>query len=122
MPGDPIARQELARLSSRPWGWVSTRSCHSPRGVAETVGNSAAVCSSASRGDTRSRTDGRGGTGLPETISASGISTGPASVVTTQDASPHAVHTPSTSVNAGPPVGPHSPGSSRRITTRWLRT
>ena len=42
----------------------------------------------------------------------------PARVATTQRPSPHAVHTPSTSVIAGPPEGPVSPGRTRRTTTR----
>ena len=59
---------------------------------------------------TRCRTDGRGGTGLPETMSAIAISTGgPASGATTHRRRAHDVHTPSTSVIAGPPHGPVSP-------------
>ena len=41
---------------------------------------------------------------------------------TTQTPSPHAVQVPSTSVIAGPPLGPVSPGSTRRTTTRWPTT
>ncbi len=67
-----------------------------------------------------SRGDGRGGTGLPDTMSAIRIVTGtsPESGDTTHTPSPHAVQTPSTSVIAGPPDGPVSPGSTRRTTTR----
>ena len=66
----------------------------------------------ASRGETRSRGDGRGGTGLPETMSAIAMVTGAArsSGATTHTPSPHAVQIPSTSVIAGPPDGPVSPG------------
>jgi len=40
----------------------------------------------------------------------------------TQRPSPHAVQTPRTSVIAGPPDGPVSPGSTRRTTTRFPTT
>ena len=62
-------------------------------------------------GETRCRTDGRGGTGLPVTMSASRDvhRRPPDSRATTHTPSPHAVHTPSTSVIAGPPEGPVSP-------------
>ena len=51
------------------------------------------------------------------------ISTGgPASGATTHRPSPHAVHTPRTSVIAGPPLGPVSPRSTRRTTTRCPTT
>ena len=77
----------------------------------------------ASSGGTRCRTDGAAGTGLPETMSASAISTGsPVSGCTTQRPSPHDVQTPSTSVIAGPPDGPVSPRSTRRTTTRCPTT
>ena len=70
----------------------------------------------ASRGDTRSRVDGRGGTGLPETMSAVAIRTvvpaaDPESTSITHQPSPHAVHVPSTSVSAGPPLGPGLAGN-----------
>ena len=38
--------------------------------------------------------------------------------VATDDPTAHDVQTPSTSVKAGPPVGPSSPGTIRRTTTR----
>ncbi len=89
-------------------------------GVTTRSGNSANARTWASRGETRSRGDGRGGTGLPETMSAIAMCTGspPAVGATTQTPSPHARQTPSTSVIAGPPEGPVSPRSTRRTTTR----
>ena len=88
-PGSPMARQELPRRRSRATGAVSVRSTHSPSIVVSTVAQSDAVCSSASRADTRIRTDGRGGTGLPETMSSIAISTGsPSSGCTTHRPSP----------------------------------
>jgi hypothetical protein len=82
--------------------------------------NSANARTWASRGATRSRGDGRGGTGLPETMSAIRIVTAspPEVGVTTQTPSPHAVQIPRTSVMAGPPDGPVSPRRIRRTTTR----
>ena len=60
-----------------------------------------------------------GGTGLPVTMSATGISTGgPDSGRTVHTPSRHDVQTPRTSVIAGPPDGPVSPRTTRRTTTR----
>ena len=89
-------------------------------GVTTRSGNSANARTWASRGVTRNRGDGRGGTGLPETMSAMRIVTGgpPEEGATTQTPSAQAVHTPRTSVIAGPPDGPVSPGRTRRTTTR----
>ena len=75
---------------------------------------------------TRSRGEARGGTGLPETMSAMAMRTGSAvshpSGWTTQKPSPHDTHVPSTSVIAGPPDGPRSPGRTRRTTIRTPTT
>ena len=69
--------------------------------------------------DTRIRGDGRGGTGLPDTISASAISvTEPSSARTVVVGGCQVSMTPSRSVIAGPPLGPVRPGSTRRTTTR----
>ncbi len=68
---------------------------------------------------TRWRTEGRGGTGLPDTMSRSAMLTGsPTSGATTHRPSPQARQTPSRSVIAGPPDGPVSPRTNRRTTTR----
>ena len=113
------ARTELARRavavaeerSSQPEGPGS--------GVTSRSGKSAKARTWASRGETRSRGDGRGGTGLPDTMSAIAMVTGgPVSGATTQTPSPQAVQIPRTSVSAGPPDGPVSPRSTRRTTTR----
>ena len=117
--GSPIASTELARRRCRPSYGGAARSSQPPNGWVSTSGHSDSTCSSASYDETRWRTDGRGGTCLPDTMSASGISTGgPSSGSTTQARSLHEVHTPRTSVIAGPPDGPVSPRSRRRTTTR----
>jgi NAD-dependent dihydropyrimidine dehydrogenase PreA subunit len=121
--GSPIARQELARRRTRPTGAGSKRRVHAPSGATSRRGHSEATCDSAERADTRCRTEGRGGTGFPETISDSGMLTaGPDSGWTTQSVSVHATQIPSRSVMAGPPDGPTSPGSTRRTTTRCPTT
>ena len=65
-------------------------------------GQSASARTWASCGSTRSRGDVRGGTGLPETMSAMGMRTGSRGAVpsgwTTQKPSPQDRHVPSTSV------------------------
>ena len=93
------------------WRWP-TSAAASPRGrrpgATTRSGNSANARTWASRGVTRNRGEGRGGTGLPETMSAMRIVTGgpPEEGATTQTPSAQAVHTPRTSVIAGPPDGP----------------
>ena len=122
-PGDPSARQEFARLYSRPTGAGSVRSTQSPNGSVTTPGNIRATRSSASRAGTRCRTEGRGGTGLPDTMSARGIRTGgPDDGSTTQPSGPKDTQVPRMSVKAGPPVGPVSPRTKRRTTTRCPTT
>ena len=71
-------------------------------------------------GETRRRVEGRGGTGLPETMSASAMVTGspPRSGRTTHASLVQATQVPSRSVRAGPPLGPVSPRTTRRTTTR----
>ncbi len=97
---------------------AESRSTQAPSGLVTRSGKSANPCTCASRGGTRSRTDGRGGTGLPDTTSASGMVTGgPPSGRTTTTPSPQASQVPSRSVIAGPPLGPVSPRTSRRTTT-----
>ena len=113
-----MASTELAR---RAVAVGELRSSQSPKGSVSRSGHSASARRWASCGVTRCRVEARGGTGLPETMSASGMVTGPPapspSGSTTQTPSPHAVHVPSTSVIAGPPLGPASPGTTRRTTT-----
>ena len=107
----------------RPIGAGSLRSTHSPTSRRSTSGKSTKECASASRAETRWRTEARGGTGLPATMSPIAIVTGsPSAGCTTQTPSPHARQVPSTSVIAGPPLGPVSttPGAPSRRTT--LRT
>lgn len=62
---------------------------------------------------------GGGGTVLPDTIRAiSMVTLSPERINTVVVVSSQDCITPRTSVNAGPPVGPVSPGSTRRMTTR----
>src|SRR3546814_5109978 len=56
-----MARQEFARLSNRPTGAGSLRSSQSPSERRSTWGHSTRAWPSASRGETRWRTEGRGG-------------------------------------------------------------
>ena len=84
--------------------------------VAERLGRpgraTARACAARRRaGRPRCRTEGRGGTGLPETMSATGSRPArrPSSAATTHAPSPHDRQIPSTSFIAGPPVGPVSP-------------
>ncbi|MEZ5194714.1 MAG: hypothetical protein R2734_21090 [Nocardioides sp.] len=101
----------------------AARSTQSPSRSCAACGNIESVRSWASCGAIRSRIDGRGGTGLPDTMSVMGsVSTVPSSRRTTASSTPHASHTPSTSVTAGPPLGPSWPGTRLRITTRWPTT
>ena len=101
------------------------RSSQSPSGSVSRSGHSASARSWASRGDTRCRVEGRGGTGLPDTMSAIGDRDRSGAGLRLRRRSrrrPTPVQIPSTSVIAGPPLGPVSPGSTRRTTTRWPTT
>ena len=91
----PAAVRGEARSSQSPSG--SVRRCRA---------TARAMCSSTSRGATRARTDGRGGTGLPVTTSASAIADRAVSVAarSTSAPSPHAVQTPRTSVSPDRPA------------------
>ncbi len=113
-PGEPTASTELAR-ELKP---SAARSTQSPSRSVSTAGQPARARRSASSGETRWRTDGRGGTGLPETMSARGIVTAvPSAGCTVVVVSVQAVISPSRSVIAGPPDGPVSPRTTRRTTT-----
>ena len=123
-PGTPGRRHRQHRVGPPGGAGVRRRAASRRRaarwrGRATTPGPGSAPPPAA----TRSRIDGRGGTGLPDTMSAIAISTSaPDSGRTTTRPSPHAVHTPRTSVIAGPPLGPVSPRSTRRTTTRCPTT
>ena len=105
---DGKARTELARRAVAVADERSSQPEGPGTGATTRSGNSANARTWASRGVTRNRGEGRGGTGLPETMSAMRIVTGgpPEEGATTQTPSAQAVHTPRTSVMAGPPDGP----------------
>ncbi len=93
-------------MKGLPTGIGSLRATQSPRSRRSTSGKAEKEWPSASRAETRWRTDARGGTGLPETMSRSAISTGsPRSGAIVQVSAPQAVHVPSRSVKAGRPWG-----------------
>ena len=107
MPDGLIASTELARRAVEV---RERRSNQSPSGSVSRSGHSARARRCASWALTRSRVDARGGTGLPATMSPIGMVTAAPlsspSGTTTQTPSPQAVQVPSTSVSAGPPLGP----------------
>ena len=65
-PGSPASSTELARALNPP----DARSTQSPSGSASTAGHDPWARRAASSAGTRSGADGRGGTGLPDTMSA----------------------------------------------------
>ena len=114
-PGSPRVRTELPRLEKPP----EARSSH----VAERLPPRPAASPGGPAGRPPRRRggaagEGRGGTVLPETMSPVGIVTrSPRSRRTATTESVHDSQIPSTSVIAGPPEGPRSPGTRRRTTT-----
>ena len=116
-PSSPGGRRGRARAPEQPVA-------HAARSPGP--GHSASARRWASCGVTRCRVTRAAAPACPTRCRAIGIVTGSRapspSGSTTQTPSPHAVQVPSTSVSAGPPLGPVSPGTTRRTTTRCPTT